>query len=252
MPKRLSSSKRTYTLRNAAAVVFALTSILPMLLFTYTLYALNKLQEAQAALGLGLALFFALIGGFIFMNLMGRLSELLRFIEEQAEEEVAAPAPAPSLPTASAPGATPGVTGPRSAPLGANVGSPGSAPLPGAMPPPSGARPMGAQPPRPIPTQPPGIVVPGLGTITAARKAATAARHAAGAFDDVQKSMWQAEAQRHLGQRVLVSVKNATEPIPRNLAQIADDGVLLEQNGERVAVSYLRITNIELESKRSA
>jgi len=64
--------------------------------------------------------------------------------------------------------------------------------------------------------------------------------------------MWQAEAQRHLGQRVLVSVKNATEPIPGNLAQIADDGVLLEQNGERVAVSYLRITNIELESKRSA
>src|SRR6266508_506393 len=104
MARRLSSAKRTYTLRNAAAVVFALTSILPMLLFTYTLYALHKLQEMQAAIGLGLALFFALIGGFIFMNLMGRLSELLRFIEEQAESEPAAPAPASNPATPSAPG----------------------------------------------------------------------------------------------------------------------------------------------------
>ncbi len=251
MAKRLSSAKRTYTLRNAAAVVFALTSILPMLLFTYTLYAVHKLGETQAALGLGLALFFALIGGFIFMNLMGRLSELLRFIEEQAEEEAEAPKTAPNLPTTSAAGTAPSTTPPRTAPLGATAGSPGSAPLPGAMPPSAGARPVGVQPPRPAPTQPPGIVVPGLGTITAARRAATAARHAAGAFDDVQKTMWQTEAQRHLGHRVLISVKNATEPIPGNLAQIADDGVLLEQNGERVAVSYLRITNIELDSKRS-
>jgi hypothetical protein len=251
MAKRLSSSKRTYTLRNAAAVVFALTSVLPMLLFTYSLYALNKLHEGQAQLGLGVALLFALIGGFIFMNLMGRLSELLRFIEEQAAEEETPPT-APNLPTVPATGATSAMTAPAGAPLGASAGAPGPRPGAGAMPASPAARPTGVPPPRPVPTQPPGIVVPGLGTITAARRAATAARHAAGAFDDVQKSMWQAEAQRHLGQRVLVSVKNATEPIQGNLAQIADDGVLLEQNGERVAVSYLRITNIELESKRPA
>src|SRR6266542_70680 len=93
-------------------------------------------------------------------------------------------------------------------------------------------------------------VVPGLGTITARRPAAPA--RSTGAFDDVQKSMWQTEAKRHLGQRVLVSVKNAADPIPGNLAQIADDGLLLEQNGERVAVSYLRITNIEREGRPSA
>jgi hypothetical protein len=248
MAKRLSSAKRTYTLRNAAAVVFALTSILPMLLFTYTLYALNKLGEMQAALGLGLALFFALIGGFIFMNLMGRLSELLHFIEEQGQEESAAPATAPNPSTASTPGVMSSTTGPRTAPLGAPPGPSGSPAIPGATPPPAAGRPMPVQPPRPVPTQPPGIVVPGLGTITARRPAPA---RAAGAFDDVQKSMWQAEAQRHLGQRVLVSVKNATDPIPGSLAQIADDGVLLEQNGERVAVSYLRITNIERDTKHA-
>jgi hypothetical protein len=46
---------------------------------------------------------------------------------------------------------------------------------------------------------------------------------------------------------VLISVKNSTEPIKGSLAQIADDGVLLEQGDERVAVSYLRITNIEVD-----
>jgi hypothetical protein len=57
--------------------------------------------------------------------------------------------------------------------------------------------------------------------------------------------MWHAEAQRHLGRHVLISVKNAPEPVAGSLAQIADDGVLLEQGDQRVAVSYLRITNIE-------
>jgi hypothetical protein len=94
-------------------------------------------------------------------------------------------------------------------------------------------------------------MVPGLGTITAASRAASAARQAAGVFDEVQKTMWQAEAQRHLGRRVLISVKNATEPIEGSLAQIAEDGVLLEQGDERVAVSYLRITNIEVDPTES-
>jgi hypothetical protein len=166
------SKGRTYTLRNAASIVFALTAVIPLLLFTYTLYLLDQLGQTQAQLGLGVALGCALVGLFIFSNLMGRLSEVLRFIE-----------------------------------------------------------------------------VPGLGTITAASRAASAARQAAGVFDEVQKTMWHAEAQRHLGRRVLISVKNAPEPIAGSLAQIAEDGVLLEQDDERVAVSYLRITNIEADPR---
>lgn len=248
MRKRLSSAGRTYTLRNAASVVFALTAVLPLLLFTYTLYALNKLHETQAQLGLGVALFFALIGLFIFSNLMARLSEVLRFLEERAQEQEPA---VPNLPTAPAAGATAAMIPAGGAPLGATAAPAGPRPATGAMPTQPGARPMGAQSPRPAPAQPPGIVVPGLGTITAARRASPAARRGAGAFDDVQKNMWQTEAQRHLGQQVLVSVKNATEPIAGSLAQIAEDGVLLEQNGQRVAVSYLRITNIEPDIRAS-
>jgi|SRR5512144_2480152 hypothetical protein len=212
------SRGRTYTLRNAASIVFALTAVIPLLLFTYTLYALNQLKLTEAQMGLGVALACALVGLFIFSNLMARLSEVLRYLEEQQDT---AARPGTVAPTLSTSGAAPGAVA-RPA-----VSAPGSGPT--------------------IPVYPGGLLVPGLGTITAASRAASAARQAAGVFDEVQKTMWQAEAQRHLGRRVLISVKNATEPIEGSLAQIAEDGVLLEQGDERVAVSYLRITNIEVD-----
>ena len=202
------SRGRTYTLRNAASIVFALTAVIPLLLFTYTLYALNQLKLTEAQMGLGVALACALVGLFIFSNLMARLSEVLRYLEEQQDGagRTGTTAAAAARPAATAPGH-----------------SPAAAVFPG------------------------GLLIPGLGTITAASRAASAARQAAGVFDEVQKTMWQAEAQRHLGRAVLISVKNSTEPIKGSLAQIADDGVLLEQGDERVAVSYLRITNIEID-----
>jgi hypothetical protein len=205
------SKGRTYTLRNAASIVFALTAVIPLLLFTYTLYLLDQLGKSQAQMGLGVALGCALVGLFIFSNLMARLSELLRFLEEQ---------PPPTAAGAADPGAT---ADRASRPVAVATNGPATPPWPG----------------------PGGLVVPGLGTITAASRAASAARQAAGVFDEVQKTMWHAEAQRHLGRRVLISVKNAPEPIAGSLAQIAEDGVLLEQDDRRVAVSYLRITNIE-------
>jgi hypothetical protein len=205
------SKGRTYTLRNAASIVFALTAVIPLLLFTYTLYLLDLLGKSQAQMGLGVALGCALVGLFIFSNLMARLSEVLRFLEEQ---------PPPGAPGPAEPGAT---ADRASRPVTVATNGPMTPPWPG----------------------PGGLVVPGLGTITAASRAASAARQAAGVFDEVQKTMWHAEAQRHLGRRVLISVKNAPEPIAGSLAQIAEDGVLLEQEDQRVAVSYLRITNID-------
>ena len=207
------SNSRTYTLRNAASIVFALTAVIPLLLFTYTLYLLGQLGQFQAQMGLGVALACALVGLFIFSNLMARLGEVLRFLEVQ---------PAPAEPLAAPTEMT--LDAARAArPVSVATNGPASPPWSG----------------------PGGLLVPGLGTITAASRAASAARQAAGVFDDVQKTMWHAEAQQHLGRRVLISVKNAPEPIAGSLAQIAEDGVLLEQNDQRVAVSYLRITNIE-------
>jgi len=215
------SRGRTYTLRNAASIVFALTAVIPLLLFTYTLYALNQLKLTEAQMGLGVALACALVGLFIFSNLMARLSEVLRYLEEQ--QDGTAPETAASTPS-----------------------TVGAGPEAAARP---AATVAGGGPTAPV--LPGGLMVPGLGTITAASRAASAARQAAGVFDEVQKTMWQAEAQRHLGRRVLISVKNATEPIEGSLAQIAEDGVLLEQGDERVAVSYLRITNIEVDPTES-
>ena len=212
------SRGRTYTLRNAASIVFALTAVIPLLLFTYTLYALNQLKLTEAQMGLGVALACALVGLFIFSNLMARLSEVLRYLEEQQDGAGRTGTTAAASATAGAGGdaaARPAATAPGH--------SPAAAVFPG------------------------GLLIPGLGTITAASRAASAARQAAGVFDEVQKTMWQAEAQRHLGRAVLISVKNSTEPIKGSLAQIADDGVLLERGEERVAVSYLRITNIEID-----
>ena len=212
------SNGRTYTLRNAASIVFALTAVIPLLLFTYTLYLLGQLGQSQAQMGLGVALGCALVGLFIFSNLMGRLGEVLRFLEEQ---------PAPVTPGGPAETSSAGDHAAR--PVSVATNGPASPSWPG----------------------PGGLVVPGLGTITAASRAASAARQAAGVFDEVQKTMWHAEAQQHLGRRVLISVKNAPEPIAGSLAQIAEDGVLLEQDDQRVAVSYLRITNIEADPSDS-
>ena len=63
-------SPRTYTLRRASSVVFALISVLPLLLFAYTLYALNVLQQTTAQIGLGSALALAMIGFYIY-SVMG-------------------------------------------------------------------------------------------------------------------------------------------------------------------------------------
>jgi hypothetical protein len=209
---------RTYTLRNAASIVFALTAVIPLLLFTYTLYMLNELRSAQAQMGLGVALGCALVGLFIFSNLMARLAEVLRYLEDR---EAADP---------------PETSGVHSAGAAAELAAPpGPAPAVAANGPAVSVLPGGR------------LLVPGLGTITAASRAASAARQAAGIFDEVQKTMWHAEAQRHLGRHVLISVKNAPEPIEGSLAQIAEDGVLLEQGDRRVAISYLRITNIEVD-----
>ena len=213
------SNGRTYTLRNAASIVFALTAVIPLLLFTYTLHLLGQLGQFQAQMGLGVALGCALVGLFIFSNLMARLGELLRYLEGRPDP-VATPggASATSAPTDRA-----------DRPVSGATNGPAGSPWPG----------------------PGGLLVPGLGTITAASRAASAARQAAGVFDEVQKTMWHAEAQQHLGRRVLISVKNAPEPIAGSLAQIAEDGVLLEQDDQRVAVSYLRITNIEADPSDS-
>ena len=76
-----AAKTRTYTLRRASSVVFALLTILPLLLFTYTLYTLGVLNHHVAQIGLGSALVLSMIGFYIYSVMMSRLSDNLRDLE---------------------------------------------------------------------------------------------------------------------------------------------------------------------------
>src|SRR5947208_16099392 len=76
---------RSNTLRQAASAVFALTAILPLLLFVWTVHSLGALSKLQAQVGLGLALAIALLGFWVFRRLMGQMSDLILALRRAAE-----------------------------------------------------------------------------------------------------------------------------------------------------------------------
>lgn len=176
---------RSYTVRRAAAIVFGLVAVLPLLLFAYTLYSLDALGKPQAQTGLGLALGLVLVGLYLFHGLANRMADLVR----------AAASPQP----------------------------------------PSEA---GGEPPED------GFHLPGLGTIR--EPEAIRESDMMPAAIDQLRAVWETEAQPYLGARVLVSVRNATEPVIGTLSQITGDGLLLlDEDGNRVGVSYRRISAID-------
>ena len=67
-------------------------------------------------------------------------------------------------------------------------------------------------------------------------------------FDQIAELLWpvtKAKAEPYLGRRVVMSVKNSPHPIAGTVLEVTNDGVLLEQNGREVGVSYRRISAIE-------
>jgi hypothetical protein len=76
--------------------------------------------------------------------------------------------------------------------------------------------------------------VPGLGTIRE--------------VDDLSRAMaklWMSEASAYKGRRVALSVMNSRVPITGTLIDLAPDGLLVEQDGREVAVSYSRLSGID-------
>lgn len=72
-----ASRPKMHTLQQAASVVFALISILPLLAFAYSLYSLDAIDRWEYQMGLGVALMVALLGFYIFKLILTRISELL-------------------------------------------------------------------------------------------------------------------------------------------------------------------------------
>lgn len=219
---------RTYTLRRASSVVFALISVLPLLLFAYTLYALNMLHKTIAQIGLGSALALAMIGFYMYSVMMARLSDVLRELEVHgtSESQPTPHAPVVTMAVEPSPG-TPLAVGQAGA--GRAVSGPASA-SPSAFT--SKSRNGGARAK---------LVVPGMGRITELTPSDGAA------LSDLDL-MWKTEAEPLLGRRVLVAVRNAADPIKGTLYQVTEDGVILDQSGEKFGISYTRVSAIEADT----
>jgi hypothetical protein len=216
---------RNYSLRRASSVVFALISVLPLLIFAYTLYALDVLNRNVAQIGLGSALVLSMIGLYIYSVMMSRLSDILRDIEE--EESAPPPSGAPQGPVATM-AVEPGPSGPMAASASRQ-----------ATPPPTGRPSAFAGKGRTAAGGRGGLVVPGMGRITELKPV-----DATGATSDLD-SMWRVEAEPLLGKRVLVAVRNAPDPVKGIMSQVNQDGVIIDQNGTKVGISYTRVSAIE-------
>ncbi|MGH7344881.1 MAG: hypothetical protein ACREK4_08205, partial [Candidatus Rokuibacteriota bacterium] len=74
----MPTAPRPNSLQQAASAVFAVTTVVPLLIFVWTLHRLGSLSVLQSQVGLGLALGIALLGYYIFRRLMGQMSDLIR------------------------------------------------------------------------------------------------------------------------------------------------------------------------------
>ncbi len=225
------SKPKTYTLRRASSIVFALISVLPLLLFAYTLYALDALRHNVAQIGLGSALVLSMIGFYIYSVMMSRLSDILRDVE-------AGQSAPPPTETIQRPVVTMAVEPGPSGPLAASHAAGASRQIPAS---PSGRPSAFASKGRGATGVRGGLIVPGVGRITELKGAD------AGATSDLD-SMWRVEAEPLLGKRVLVAVRNAQDPIKGILAQVTPDGVIIDQNGSKVGISYTRVSAIEADT----
>ena len=93
--------RRSRGLRQAASTVFILTTVLPLLIVTWTLYRVRALERLDVQLALSLALGVALLGFAVFRSLMAQLSDVIlslrTLVAWRASREGASPtAPSPS------------------------------------------------------------------------------------------------------------------------------------------------------------
>jgi hypothetical protein len=256
------------TLRQAASAVFALTAVVPLLLFVWTVHQLGALGKTQAQIGLALALVVALGGFFLFRMLMGRMSDLIqavgRVVElsersaSRAREASPRPVP-PAAPAAAWARAAVGAHAPVSdvsAPVGGDPAPSQSPPLRPAAPAPPHQPATPQEPAEPARPQPAPLVAVAPAPIerapdapspfrAQARVAAPAAErrptpaeesHVPGLgaireVNDLNRAMvvlWRAEAAEHLDRRVTVSVLNSARPIVGTLLELDDAGLLVE------------------------
>jgi signal transduction histidine kinase/HAMP domain-containing protein len=95
--------QRPWGLRRAADTIFALVSLLPLLLFVFFMWHFGRLGETTAQVGVLLALIVALLGFVILRQVMDRISERIFDLNRVIEGK------APAAPTAPQSAAVPGL-----------------------------------------------------------------------------------------------------------------------------------------------
>jgi hypothetical protein len=224
--------------------VFAVTTVVPLLIFVWTLHRLGSLSRLQSQIGLGLALSIALLGYYIFRRLMGQMSDLIRGLGRAVGTRSAgdgrlsaavAQDRAPGLVTeykapvlAAQPHTAPSASAPRpAAPAPAHVQAPAHAAAV-AVPAAATAQAVEIEAPRPQ-------GIPGLGMIQE--------------VDDLSRAMaklWMGEAMAYKGRRVALSIMNSRVPITGSLVDVTTEGLLVDQDGgKQVAVSFSRLSGID-------
>jgi len=236
----MPTAPRPNSLQQAASAVFAVTTIVPLLIFVWTLHRLGSLSRIQSQVGLGLALGIALLGYYIFRRLMGRMSELIRGLGRAVER--GARSASDGRPSSAAQDRVPGLIAEYQPPAGGAVPHP--APVAAAArPAPATARVATVVAPSTAATAAPVLEfeaprsrsVPGLGMIQE--------------VDDLSRAMaklWMGEAMAYQGRRVALSIMNSRVPITGTLVDLTQDGLLIDQDGGgQVAVSYSRLSGID-------
>jgi hypothetical protein len=234
----MPNTARPNSLQQAASAVFAVTTVVPLLIFVWTLHRLGSLSRLQSQIGLALALGIALLGYYIFRRLMGQMSELIRGLGRavgtrsalDGRVDAAAQDRAPGLvaeyrpPTLNAqPHTAPSASAPRLTPAPARaaiVGAPVAAT--------ATAQTVEIEAPRPQ-------GIPGLGMIQE--------------VDDLSRAMaklWMGEAIAYKDRRVALSIMNSRVPITGTLIDVTLEGLLVDQDGgKQVAVSFARLSGID-------
>jgi hypothetical protein len=243
----MSTAPRPNSLQQAASAVFAVTTVVPLLIFVWTLHRLGSLSRLQSQLGLGLALGIALLGYYIFRRLMGQMSELIRGLGRAVERgsRTAGDGRLASAAQERAPGLIAEYKSPALA-AQAHTAPSASAPRPApAQPREAAARaPVAATSPAPATVEVVEVVeveaprsqsIPGLGMIQE--------------VDDLSRAMaklWMGEAIAYKDRRVAVSIMNSRTPITGTLVDVTLEGLLIDQDGgKQVAVSFSRLSGID-------
>ncbi|MBI4269046.1 MAG: hypothetical protein HY615_01830 [Candidatus Rokubacteria bacterium] len=238
---------RARPLRQAAAAVFAVTTIVPLLIFVWTLHRLDALSRTQAQIGLGLALAIALLGFQIFRVLMGRMSDLVQSLGKAVEQAARSAQRSGGTTTPQSVLSPPAAA---AAPHGEARPSVFARPAPGAPQPRPEVAPPASAPKASAPTAPPGVsaprpphagsalMVPGIGDVQEVQ--------------DLSRAMallWMSEATVLKGQRVSISILSAPRPVTGTLVDVADGGLVLQPDGTAapIILGYGRVAAIDRE-----